>query len=110
MSAGNDAGDQEAGNNEKNINPDKSARDQPGLSVISDHQQNGDSSQSIDVRAISTCLVLVSRPSNWQCCIPLACMLRCCHYHQNPASKNWYAAFGRTANNPQTRSQPTNSY
>jgi len=53
-------------NNEKNINPDKSARDQPKLSVIAHYQQNGYCSQPIDVRAIGTCLVLVSQPSDWQ--------------------------------------------
>ena len=66
----NDASDQKAGNNEKNINPDKSAGDKPRLSVITDHQQNGDSSQTIDIRAIGTRLALVTLPSDWQYCVP----------------------------------------
>src|SRR4029450_8059245 len=62
----NDASDQEAENNEKYINPDKSAGDEPRLSVITDHQQNGDSSQTIDIRAIGTRRALVTQPSDWQ--------------------------------------------
>src|ERR1700722_14331657 len=60
----NDAGDQEAGNNEKDVDADKPAGNQPR--VISDHQQNGDRSQTVDVGAIRKFVVFAPGPNERQ--------------------------------------------
>src|SRR5215813_2469904 len=47
-----DAGDQEPGNDEENIDSDKSTRHQLGLGMIEHHQQDGDRAQAVNIRSI----------------------------------------------------------
>src|SRR5438874_11219140 len=48
----NQAGDQKAGDNEKDVDSDKASRQQVFRSVIEDHGKDCDGAQSIDVRPV----------------------------------------------------------
>jgi len=55
------AGNKKAGNNEKQVDPDKAALDDGGEGMKGDHQQDGDGAQAVDIGPVSSRLRVARR-------------------------------------------------